>query len=69
MPAASNGYRVTVVYYIESNYILMKSKLIKIRQSDTSIIILHHHDLDEVLRIFRIVCNLICMLPNYMGIL
>ena len=66
MPAASTSYRVTAVYYIDTDHMLMKSKLAKIKQSGTSIIILHHHDLDEVLHIFRIVCNLIAMLSNYM---
>ena len=57
MPAASTSYRVTAVYYIDTNLMLMKSKLVKIRQSGTSVIILHHHDLNGVLHVFKIVCS------------
>ena len=55
MPGSSTSYRVTAVYYIDTSDVVMRSKLIKIRQSSTNVIILHHYDLDEVLRIFIMV--------------
>ena len=55
MPGSSTSYRVTAVYYIDNSDIVMKSKLIKIRQSGTAVIILHHYDLDEILHIFKMV--------------
>ena len=55
MPGSSTSYGVTAVYYIDTSETVMKSKLIKIRQSGTGVIILHHYDLDEILHIFKMV--------------
>lgn len=55
MPGSSTSYKVTAVYYTDTNDLAMKSKLIKIQQSGTSVIILHHYNLDEVLKILKMV--------------
>jgi len=55
MPDSFTGYKVTAVYYIDTDDVVMRSKLIKIKQSGTSVIILHHYNLDEVLHIFKMV--------------
>ena len=43
------------MYYIDTSDIIIRSKLIKIKQSDATIIVFHHYDLDEVLNIFKMV--------------
>ena len=43
------------MYYIDTSDIVIRSKLIKIKQSDATVIVLHHYDLDEVLDIFKMV--------------
>ena len=55
MPGSSTSYGVTAVYYTDTSDTVMKSKLIKMRQSGTAVIILHHYDLDEILHIFKMV--------------
>ena len=55
IPDSSTSYRVNGVYYIDTSDIVIRSKLIKIKQSDATIIVLHHYDLDEVLNIFKMV--------------
>ena len=53
----SFSYRVAAVYNIDTSDVIVRSRLIKIRQDgDVSVIVLHHYDLDVVLRIFKIVC-------------
>ena len=55
MPGSSDSYIVTAVYYTDTNDMIMRSRLSKIRKSGTTVIILHHYDLDEVLQIFKMV--------------
>ena len=59
MPGYSNNYIVTAVYYTDTSDMVMRSKLSKIRKSSTTVIILHHYDLDEVLHIFKMVLSYI----------
>ena len=56
LPDSPDSYKVAAVYNIDTSDTIVRSRLIKIRQdSDVSVIILHHYDLDDVLRIFKIV--------------
>ena len=55
IPDSSTSYRVNAVYYIDTSDIVIRSKLIKIKQSGATVLILHHYDLDEVLNIFEMV--------------
>lgn len=55
LPHSSGRYKVAAVYYIDTTDAVLRSKLIKLRQNDVSVIILHHHSLDKVLHIFRLV--------------
>ena len=55
IPDSPTSYRVNAVYYIDTSDIIIRSKLIKIKQSDATIIVLHHYDLDDVLNIFKMV--------------
>jgi len=55
MPSLSTSYRVAAVYYTDDSDVVMRSKLVKIKQSEISVIILHHFDVDEVLHIFTMV--------------
>ena len=56
LPDSLNSYKVAAVYHIDTSDAVVRSRLIKIRQdNDVPVIILHHYDLDVVLRIFKIV--------------
>ena len=56
LPDSLDSYRVAAVYNIDTSDTIVRSRLIKIKQDgDVSVIILHHYDLDVVLRIFKIV--------------
>ena len=56
MPDSFNSYRIAALYHIDTSDAVMRSRLIRIRQDgDAPVIILHHYDLDEVLRIFKMV--------------
>ena len=55
IPASSTGYRVTAVYYMDGCDTVVRSKLIKMKQSDTTVIVFHHYDLHQVLCVFKMV--------------
>jgi len=55
MPGLSTSYRLVAVYYIDVSDVIMRSKLVKIKQSEISFIIVHHHNINEVLHIFTMV--------------
>ena len=55
MPGSSTSYRVAAVYYTDNSDVAMRSKLVKVKQSEISVIILHHYNVDEVLHIFTMV--------------
>ena len=56
MPDPLISYKVAAVHYIDTSDAVVRSKLIKIRQDDdVHVIILHHHDFDKVLHIFKMV--------------
>ena len=55
MPGSSASYRVAAVYYTDDSDVAMRSRLVKIKQSEISVIILHHCNIGEVFRIFTIV--------------
>ena len=59
MPDSLNSYRVAAVYHIDTSDAVVRSRLIKIKQSDVSVIILHHYNLDDVLHIFKMVESII----------
>ena len=57
IPGTFDSYKATAVHYINTNDVVMRSKLSKIRKSGTTIIVLHHYDLDKVLQIFKMVSH------------
>jgi len=59
MPDSLPKYKVSAVYYIDTSDAVVRSRLIKIRQNDVFVIILHHYNLDEVLHIFKMVLEVI----------
>ena len=58
IPGNYDGYIVTAVYYIDTNDVVIRSKLSKIRKSGTTVIILHHYDLDKVFHLFEMVSQI-----------
>jgi len=58
MPGSSTSYEVAAVYYTGDGDVAMRSRLVKIKQTGVSVIILHHYDVDEVLHIFALVSKL-----------
>ena len=57
LPDSPSNYTVTAVYYIDTSDVVVRSKLIKIREDhDVIVIILHHYDPEKVSQIFKMVC-------------
>ena len=45
IPGTFDSYKATAVHYINTNDVVMRSKLSKIRKSGTTVIVLYHYDL------------------------
>ena len=58
MPDSLISYKVAAVYHIDTTDTVLRSRLIKLRQDDVSVIILHHYDLDKTLHIFKMVLQM-----------
>ena len=54
---SSTSYRVVAVYYTDNSDVTMRLRLVNIKQSDVSVIVLHHYNIEEVLRIFTMVSS------------
>ena len=66
LPDSPINYKVTAVYYIDTNDVVVRSRLIKIREDDdVTVIILHHYDLNEVLQIFKMVAIVLSKYSQY----
>ena len=65
IPATSADYRVTAVYYMDGCDMVVRSKLIKMRQSDTAVIVFYHYDLHKVLCVFKMVKSSFVTIVSY----
>ena len=66
LPDSPINYRVTAVCYIDTSDVVVRSRLIKIREDDdVTVIILHHYDLNKVLQIFKLVALVLSKHSQY----